>query len=115
MLMGLLLVAGIYGVLTYDAYKSSLKPVREAVYMRAGKKNKLRVHDYIFQIEDVVKFKVRREMVNKGIITPDVLGTIIDNAILLSAGVESEKSFSFTDETASNISKVVLEDYEING
>lgn len=112
MLAGLLLVAGVYGVLTYEAYKDSLKSVREVVYQRAGKKNRIRVHDYIFQIEDIIRFKVRREMINSGRVTPEHLDTIVDQAISLSAGIESAQAFSCTDELATRVSGEVMEAYE---
>lgn len=112
MLVGLALVGSAYGLLAYNAYKSSIKSVRTVVYQRAGKRNKLRVHDYIFQIEDIIKFKVRREMINSGKVTPEVLDSIVDMAIQLSARVDSEKGYTCTEEVASRVVLDVMEDYK---
>lgn len=112
LLLGLTLLGSAYCLLAYNAYKSSLKSVREVVYQRAGRRNRLRVHDYIFQIEDIIKFKVRREMLNSGKVTPEVLNGIVDNAIQLSAKVDSDKVYACTEEVASRVISDVMEDYK---
>ncbi len=51
-------------------------------------------------------------MLNSGKVTPEVLNGIVDNAIQLSAKVDSDKVYTCTEEVASRVVSDVMEDYK---
>lgn len=51
-------------------------------------------------------------MLNSGKVTPEVLNDIVDNAIQLSAKVDSDKVYTCTEEVASRVVSDVMEDYK---